>query len=351
MSNIIKITNITDVHVHLRVPGGEHKEDLSWGTKAAVAGGVTRVLAMPNTSPPITDLKSLENLKKIAKNELFCDVGFFLGATNENFVLPDEQKAQFIGLKMYVNDTYGDLRIEDMNVVKEHFKRWHHKNPIAVHAEGDFIPKIIQIAKETQRSVHFCHISTKDDIIAIKKAKSLNLKVTSEVTPHHLFLTNKDFESMGAYAYVKPELKSFDDVAALWENLEFIDVIATDHAPHTKFEKESKNPPPGLPGVQTMLPLMLTAVNAGRLSMQRLIEMISINPAKIYNLPLDGKSYTEVDLSCKYKISDAELFYKCAWTPYKNFNVQGKIIKTVINGSEVFNNSGFLGEIKNGRVL
>jgi carbamoyl-phosphate synthase/aspartate carbamoyltransferase/dihydroorotase len=333
---IIKIPGLIDVHVHMREPGALHKEDWKTGTSAALAGGFTTVLAMPNTNPPITSASSFKNALSTANQKAHCDYGQFIGAgpANAQEIIGSAQRSA--GLKMYLDHTFGELRLDEMPLWMEHFKYWPKNLPITVHAEKRTMAAAILMAAMYDRSLHICHVSRKEEITVIRLAKEKGIKITCEVAPHHLFLTENDITEIGeGKAEVRPVLATPEDQAALWENLDIIDCIATDHAPHTYAEKTSDTPPPGYPGLETALPLMLNAVNQGRLSLDDLISKMYTNPKRIYNLPIQPDTYVEVNLDHKHTISATNMFSRCGWTPFEGYLVSGRVVRVVLRGKEV----------------
>jgi carbamoyl-phosphate synthase/aspartate carbamoyltransferase/dihydroorotase len=197
----------------------------------------------------------------------------------DNFGVISSLAEQSAGLKMYLDQTYGPLRLDDLSIWMAHFERWPRPMPIVAHAEGKTMAAIILLAAVNHRSIHIAHISKKEEIAIIRASKEMGIQVTCEVTPHHLFLTREDIKSdHTGRGEVKPDLATEADQQALWDNFDIIDCIATDHAPHTLQEKDSPNPPPGFPGLETALPLMLTAVSEGRLSPDDLIKRCTPTP-------------------------------------------------------------------------
>ncbi len=199
---------------------------------------------------------------------------------------------------------------------------------------------VILMAAIYDRPVHIAHISLKEEILLIKAAKERGIKVTCEVCPHHLFLTRDDIPAISAghpgRGEVRPRLAGKEDVAALWANLEIIDCFATDHAPHTLAEKDGENPPPGFPGLETILPLLLTAVDSGRLTLDDLIQKMVINPRRIFSLPEQPETWVDVDEKSAYEIHAAEMHSRCGWTPFEGWKVKGRVRRVVLRGSEVF---------------
>ena len=341
----IKLPGLIDVHVHLREPGALHKEDWQTGTAAALAGGFTTVLAMPNTDPPITTGSAFQAVLEMAKKKALCDFGQFLGAGPDNAKEISALSSKSAGMKMYLDHTFGELRLDAMPLWIEHFKHWPEHHPIAVHSEKRTMAAAILLATLYNRSLHVCHVSRREEIEVIRLAKEKGLKITCEVTPHHLFLTERDIPAIGeGVSEVRPVLATPDDMAALWENFDVIDCIATDHAPHTLSEKTSSTPPPGFPGLETALPLMLTAVTSGRLSMDDLVTKMYTNPKRIFKLPEQPNTYIEVDLEQNYSISDKEMFSRCAWTPFKDYQVSGKVMKVILRGKEVYRDGKILAD-------
>lgn len=332
----LRLPGLIDVHVHLREPGGEHKEDMTTGTAAALAGGVTAVLAMPNTLPPVVDSLTLQQAQALVKKKALCDVGLFVGATETNAGPLVSLARRAVGLKIYLDQTYGPLRMRDLGALLSHFRQWPAERPIAVHAEGLSAAMAIGLARSYGRRLHLCHVSLADEIALIRAAKASGARVTCEVAPHHLFLTDKDAARLGPYGAMKPPLATESDVAALWQNLEFIDCIATDHAPHSRTEKESDSPPPGVPGLETMLPLLLTAVVEGRLALERLVELTHEAPRRIFGLNAQADTWIEVDASSRYVLGEEGLKTKCGWTPFAGMTVQGRVRRVVLRGQTAF---------------
>ncbi|MCB0234582.1 MAG: amidohydrolase family protein [Anaerolineae bacterium] len=335
---LIRLPGLVDVHTHLRVPGGEHKEDFASGTAAALAGGFTCVLAMPNTSPPLVTAEALQVARDLARTSIRCDVGIFGGASPEHVDDLPELAEHAIGLKIYLNDTFGPLRVEDLPTLQACFTRWPRTKPIAMHAEGQSVAVGIGLAASYGRPVHFCHISRRDEIELIAAAKRAGLPVTCEVTPHHLFLTESDARRLGPLGDMRPRLATQDDQDALWHHIAMgtIDCIATDHAPHTLDEKASDNPPPGVAGLETSLPLMLTAVRNGRLTLARLVELMATTPRRVFGLPDQPDTYVEIDPEACYEITNAGLYSKCGWTPFAGMQVWGRVQRVVLRGAVAY---------------
>jgi carbamoyl-phosphate synthase/aspartate carbamoyltransferase/dihydroorotase len=346
-----RLPGLLDAHVHLREPGGEQKEDITSGTSAAVAGGFTMVLDMPNSQPPIADARGLACKRKLASQKALCDVGFYLGATEVNASEASELAHKAVGLKIYLDQTHGPLRLRNLAALLAHFRHWPSERPIAVHAEGLSLAIAIGLARSFDRRLHVCHVSSAEEICLIRAAKASGARLTCEVTPHHLFLTEADARRLGPYGAVKPPLGTTADVAALWTHLQFVDCIATDHAPHSRSEKEAIDPPPGMPGLETMLPLLLTAVADGRLTVERLVEMAHQAPQRIFGLPGQPETWVEVDSDARYTLSAEGLYTRCGWTPFEGMAVKGRVRRVLLRGQTLFDEGRIQGKPGCGRAI
>ncbi len=348
----LRLPGLVDVHVHMRDPGATHKEDWDTGTAAALAGGITAVLAMPNTAPPIADAKSFDEALAQARKKARCDYAQFLGAGPETKGAVFHAAERAAGLKMYLDQTFGPLRLDDMTLWAEAIEQWPRDLPIAIHAESRTLAAAILMAHLYDRPLHLCHVSTREEILLIRKAKEKGIPVTCEVSPHHLFLSQADIPRIGeGRAEVRPRLAAPEDQAALWENLDIIDVFATDHAPHTLAEKDGENPPPGFPGLETALPLLLTALGEGRLTLEDIISRMHENPRRIFNLPEQPDTWIEVDPDEKWEIRGESQFTRCGWTPFEGKIVRGKVKKVVLRGSTAYENGKVIVRTGYGRNL
>lgn len=347
----IRLPGLIDVHTHLRVPGGEHKEDFATGTAAALAGGVTMILGMPNTAPPLCDPDVLQATLQQAAQDAYCDVGLFAGSCPSQIHRLPELAPHTIALKIYLNDTFGTLRVEDVPTLRACFQSWPLDKPIAMHAEKQSVAVGIGLAATYNRHVHFCHISRREEIELIADAKMRGLPVTCEVTPHHLFMDVGAAARLGSLADMRPLLGTPDDVAALWEHLnDTVDCVATDHAPHTLAEKGSATPPPGIVGLETSLGLMLTAVSQNRLTLDRLIELMATAPRRLYHLPAQPDTWVDVALEPTV-IRNEALFTKCGWTPFDGVEVAGRVERVTLYGQVVFENGRLLAQPGSGNVI
>jgi dihydroorotase-like cyclic amidohydrolase len=345
---MIRLPGLIDPHVHVREPGQTHKEDWDTATQAALAGGVTTILAMPNTKPPIFDASTLDLALDAARQKAHCDYAQFVGAGPDNTDKLPSLAHKVAGLKMYLDSTFGELRLDDMTLWQPQFEKYPKEYPIVLHSESRTMAAGILFAAIYDRPVHIAHISLKEEVLLIKAAKERGIKVTCEVCPHHLFLTKDDIPAIShghpGRGEVRPRLASREDVDALWENMDVIDCFATDHAPHTIEEKDSDNPPPGFPGVETLLPLLLTAVDGGRLTMDDLIQKTVYNTRRIFKLPEQPETWVEVDENASYEISAKTQLTRCGWTPFDGWKVKGRVKKVVLRGKTAFEDGKVLAE-------
>lgn len=349
---MLRLPGLIDPHVHLREPGATHKEDWDSGTAAALAGGFTAVLAMPNTRPPITDAATLALSLGAAAAKARCDYAQHLGAGPDNVETAPLLADQVAGLKMYLDQTYGPLRLDDMTLWAEHFATWPKWAPIVAHAESRTMAAVILMAQLFDRPVHIAHVSLREEILLIRRAKEAGIKVTCEVGPHHLFLSQEDIPALGfGRSEVRPRLATRADQQALWDNLDVIDCFATDHAPHTASEKDGDNPPPGFPGLETALPLLLTAVREGRLTLGDVVVRMWDNPRRIFNLPDQPDTWIEVDTDASYEIRAADHHTRCAWTPFEGHRVWGRIRRVVLRGQDAYRDGQLLAQPGSGHNL
>ena len=358
---MLRLPGLIDPHVHVREPGQTYKEDWDSATQAALAGGVTMILAMPNTKPPVFDAATLDLALEAAKQKARCDYAQFVGAGPDNAVGDGSRRPlqeiahRAAGLKMYLDSTFGELRLDDMTLWMPHFANYPKEYPIVLHSESRTMAAGILFAAIYDRPIHIAHISLKEEVLLIKAAKERGIKVTCEVCPHHLFLSKEDIPAISnghlGRGEVRPRLATKEDVEALWRNMDVIDCFATDHAPHTIEEKDSDNPPPGFPGLETLLPLLLTAVDHGRLTMDDIIEKSVLNPRKVFKLPEQSETWIEIDENAEYEISAADQFTRCGWTPFEGWKVKGKVRKVVLRGTTAFEDGKTLVESGYGRNI
>jgi len=375
------LPGLIDTHVHLRDPGATHKEDFTTGTRAALAGGVTTVLDMPNNPQPTTTRAALEQKRTLARAKAVCDFGLWVGATAENAELEIGDWGA-VGVKLYMGATTGDLLVTEFDALYRLFSSRSHL-PIVVHAEDNgaleffahdpsrtrhsakrppisaalAVSRALTLAEETGRQLHIAHLSTASEIELVKAAKARAARVTCEVSPHHLFLSTDDEERLGAFGVVNPPLRSPDDVRALWQNLQYCDMVATDHAPHTFEEKQSAKPPSGMPGLETMLPLLLTAASENRLSLQDMARLTSRNPARVFHIAHKGEIAPSYDADLTLvRLNEEYILEKpwqthCNWSPFEGRRVRGRVLRVFSRGREVMNRGEILVEAGTGREV
>ena len=323
--NIITLPGLIDIHVHLRDPGQTEKEDFSTGTKAARAGGFSVIADMPNNKVPIFTYDRLQEKIKKAKKMAHCTLLFYFGTVGDNLKEFKKIYPFVAGLKVYLDNTTGGyiLNIEKLRSV---FTAWKSKKPILVHCEDEHINTLIGIVQKTKKQTHICHIHSRIVLDAIIAAKREGLPISCGVTPHHLFLTKNDERQLGPFGLMKPPLPSKKDNAYLWEHIADIDVVESDHAPHTLAEKKSAKPPFGVPGLETTLPLLLDAVNKKRINIKDVLRLCYDNPRKILHLKKNTDKVL-VDMDAEYIIKGSKLKTKCKWTPFEGWKVKGKIVR------------------------
>lgn len=375
VSGMAIFPGLIDVHVHLREPGGEHKEDFTSGTGAALAGGVTTVFGMPNTNPPLIDATSLADAHRRAAAKVVCDYGLFIGGTPTN-AQDAAQAGDAVGLKLYVGSSTGDLLVDQFPAQIVHFETFPKHRIIAVHAEDEAAVRyyaalgqrrpsicaalatahVLALAEQVKRRVHICHVSTGYELDLIRAARARGLDVTCELTPQHLFLSTTDELHLGALGQVNPPLRDPAEVDRLWQKLDVVDLIATDHAPHTLEEKRGQTPPSGMPGLETMLPLLLTAASQGRISLPDIARWTAERPAEVFGLVDKGHikagyhaDLTLVDLTARWSISDEAQLTRCGWTPFAGREVTGRVKQVYLRGNTVFQNGKVFAEPGSGR--
>ena len=370
-----------DDQVHFREPGLVHKGNISSESKAAVAGGITSYIEMPNTIPQTITGKALDEKIDIASKNSFANYSFLFGGTNNNIDdIKNFDKKKAAGLKLFLGSSTGNMLVDDLDVLREIFLAT--DLPIAVHCEdediireniklykktyGKEIPiekhpmirsekacylsskKAIALARETGARLHVFHLSTAietklfDNNIPLEEKK-----ITSEVCVHHLWFSEKDYQDKGNFIKWNPSIKKDTDQLALWEALndDRIDILATDHAPHLESEKKLDylNCPSGGPMVQHALPAMLTAHKKGKISLEKIVEKACHNPAKLFKIKKRGflregyfADLVLIDLEKKNKVLKDSLFYLCGWSPFEGTTFESSVVKTFINGKIVY---------------
>jgi carbamoyl-phosphate synthase/aspartate carbamoyltransferase/dihydroorotase len=334
--SILTLPGLIDAHVHLREPGATHKEDIASGTRAALAGGVVGLLDMPNNQPPIVTAQQYDDKSALFAAKALCAYGLLMGYQGGSLEHLLAVASQAAGLKLYLDSTFGEMVLRDPQQLDRVFAAWPGPGPIAVHAESAMIRQALQLAQRHGSRLHVCHVPDPDDLIAIDRARQAGARVTCEVTPHHLFLDTSAQGRMGALAAMKPPLLPPDRVALFWRRLSLVDVIATDHAPHTLAEKRSPTPPPGVPGLETLLPLLLWAAEQGRLSLDRLIELTWHGPLRAYQLEPPSGCQITVELGPVFDFPAQGYQSRCGWSPFVGQKGLGRVVSVTTGGNEVW---------------
>ena len=374
------LPGVIDSQVHLREPGLEHKEDLESGGRAAVMGGVTSVFEMPNTKPLTVTAAALADKVRRATNRMYCDFAFYMGGTRENVnQLADFEKLPgCAGIKVFMGSSTGELLVEDDEGVGRILAQTNRR--AAFHSEDEYrlrqrlgeqiagnpashpvwrdaeaarlcTERLIRIARQTGKRIHVLHVSTADEMPLLAANKDV---ATVEVTPHHLTLSSDDYARLGTLLQMNPPVRSKDHQRAIWQALQsgVVDILGSDHAPHILEEKSKPYPasPSGMPGVQTLVPVMLDHVNKGRLSIERFVDLTSHGTARIFGIAQKGRiaegydaDLTIVDLKKKRVIDNNWIESKCGWTPYDGYEVTGWPQGTFVRGRKVMWEDQILG--------
>jgi dihydroorotase len=367
------LPGVIDTQVHFREPGLEHKEDLETGSRAAVMGGVTAVFEMPNTKPLTTSAEALADKVARARDRMFCDFAFYVGGTRENIAdIPALERLEGVpGVKVFMGSSTGDLLVDDDASLSRIIEKISRR--AAFHAEDEVrlkermplrrpgdptshpvwrdeqaalmaTQRLVQLAEQHGRRVHVLHVSTAEEMAFLADHKDW---ASVEVTPHHLTLVAPEcYERLGTYAQMNPPVRDERHRQAIWAALAngVVDVLGSDHAPHTREEKDHAYPDShsGMTGVQTLVPIMLDHVNAGRLTLERFVDLTSHGPNRLFGIRGKGRiavgydaDFTIVDLQRRETISNGWIESRCGWTPYDGVSVQGWPIGTVIRGKRV----------------
>jgi len=366
------LPGVIDTQVHFREPGAAHKEDLETGSHAAALGGVTAVFEMPNTSPLTTSAEALADKVARARSRMHCDFAFWVGGTRENAhaVAELERLPAAAGIKVFMGASTGTLLVEDDAGIAQILSRTRRR--AAFHAEDEYrlnerkplrIPgdpashplwrdavaalqattRLLRIARNCHARVHVLHVSTLQEMQFLADHKDI---ASVEVTPHHLTLTSSDYARLGTRMQMNPPVRDESHREGCWWGLRqgVADILGSDHAPHTLAEKARPYPesPSGMTGVQTLVPIMLDHVNAGRLTLQRFVDMTSAGPARLFGIAGKGRmavgydaDLTIVDLARQKTITDAWIASRSAWTPYDGKAVKGWPVGTIVRGRQV----------------
>jgi dihydroorotase len=366
------LPGVIDTQVHFREPGMPHKEDLESGSRSAVLGGVTAVFEMPNTDPLTSTPEALADKVRRGRDRMHCDFAFWVGGTHENArtLAELERLPGAAGVKVFMGSSTGSLLIADDAGIAEVLS--HTRRRVAFHSEdeerlierkhlrrdGDpsshpiwrdvetavkSTRRLIKIAQDKGALIHVLHITTEEEIELLAQCKDI---ASVEVTPHHLTMDETDYQRIGALAQMNPPVRSARHREALWRGVTqgIVDVIGSDHAPHTLEEKARPYPhsPSGMTGVQTIVPLLLDHMNAGRVSLARLVDLTSAGPARLFGIAQKGRvavgydaDLTIVDLKRRETIRNSWIGSRVGWTPYDGKTVNGWPIGTVVRGRKV----------------
>ena len=379
------LPGVIDTQVHFREPGLEHKEDIATGTAAAAMGGVTAVLEMPNTKPPTVGVGDLADKCRRTEDRAWVDIAFFIGATPENTrELPAlERLSGCAGVKLFMGSSTGTLLVAEDAAIAEVLRQGSRR--VAVHAEdearlrerytivqGGADPsrhpewrdaqtayaatrRLLALAGDAKRRVHVLHVSTAEEMELLREHRDI---ATIEVTPQHLTLVAPDcYEELDSFAQMNPPIRDARHRQALWRAINdgLVDCIGSDHAPHTREEKKRPYPesPSGMPGVQTLVPVMLDHVAKGRLSLERFVDLTSAGPARVYGIAGRGRialgylaDFTIVDLKARRMITNRWIASRCGWTPFDGMTVRGWPVATIVRGEVVMRDGSLTGRRK-----
>jgi dihydroorotase (multifunctional complex type) len=390
------LPGLIDVHTHLRDQRQSYEEDFSTGTAAAAAGGITLCLDMPNNEPVTMDAKSLRERIRAATSRVLVNVAFFSAFPEDPSEISHVVEEGAVAFKLFLTKQIGGVDIDSDDALEESFKQAKQSGvPVAVHAEDKAsiesimkglkqtrrsdidaylkahppeveekaINRVLRLAEKTRVHIHFCHVTSKLGLDAVLNGKKSGLPISCEVTAHHLLLSSADLKRYGTVALTDPPLRNTNDIAVLWEALNqgSIDIIASDHAPHLLEEKKAESVwdvKPGFPNLETIVPLILTQINKGRLTMADLIRLMAERPAQVFHLKERGqlaKGYnadvTVVDMHKEYRINAAKFHSKAKYSPFDGWKVRGKPVKTFVNGQLVMDDGEVIAKPGTGQII
>ena len=388
VSNLIVLPGIIDTQVHFREPGSTDTEDLETGSKSAVLGGVTSVFEMPNTNPPTSSQAEFKRKLSLAANRMYCNYAFYFGATPDN--IEDLKKLNNLegccGVKLFVGSSTGNLLVKDEDDIEKVITN--SSKIISIHSEDEDIlnirkrfikkgdvrshpiwrneecaisstRKVVKIAERNNKKIHILHVTTKEEVEFLSRYKG---NVTFEITPQHLTLSSPEcYEKLGTLAQMNPPIREKKHQDKLWKAIvdDIADVIGSDHAPHkmTNKKKEYPQTPSGMPGVQTLVPIMLNHINNEKLTLDKFVKLVCEKPSKIFNIKNKGyikegfdADLTIVDMNMKKTIQNEWIASKCGWTPFDGYEVKGFPVGTIVNGKTMVW-EGKLIEKANGKPL
>ena len=380
--NLIVLPGCLDTQVHFREPGSTDAEDLNSGSKAAIVGGITGVFEMPNTNPPTSNKKEFQNKLNLAKNRMYCNYAFYFGATPEN----QEELADLkslegcCGVKLFAGSSTGNLLVHKEEDIEKVFAST--SKIVSVHSEDEEIlnqrkklrekgnvlthpiwrneesaisstRRIVKIALRLNKKAHILHVTTKEEVDFLSQNKG---NITFEITPQHLTLTSPEcYEKLGTFAQMNPPIRDKSHYDRLWYAVRnnYNDTIGSDHAPHLKENKLKDYPetPSGMPGVQTLMPVMLNHINEGRLKLEQLIKLLCENPVKIFGIKNKGyikkdydADFTIIDMNKVIEIKNEKIESKCGWSPFNGHKFKGTPVATIVNGKIKMKDGVILGD-------
>jgi dihydroorotase len=396
LKNLLVLPGLIDVHVHLRDEGKAYKEDFYTGTAAAAAGGMTTVLDMPNNAPVTMSAETLKNRMRIAERKVLVHVGFYSEFPKDLDEVKDIVAQGAIAFKLFMACQVGGLNIDDDKALQDALKKVGDLGvPVALHAEDKAslmsnqeemkqakrhdaaaflkahservevkaIERLLEISAQLDVHLHFCHMTTEEGLNVVIEGKKSGRAVTCEVTPNHLLLSNADFERYGQLVIMMPPLRSESHIEALWKGIAngWIDVIGSDHAPHALKEKSASSiwdVKVGVPGLETTLPLMLTMVRKNRLPLDRVVQLLSEKPAEIFNLKDRGRleqgkkaDLVAIDFNRKFTIDVSKFHSKAKYSPYDGWEVQGRPVKTFVNGLLIMDEQEIVAKAGSGEII
>ena len=368
--NLIVLPGCMDTQVHFREPGSTDAEDLNSGSKAAIMGGITAVFEMPNTNPPTSSKKEFQNKLNLAKNRMYCNYAFYFGATpdNQEEIADLKNLEGCCGVKLFAGSSTGSLLVHKEEDIEKVFEST--SKVVSVHSEDEEIlnirkklrekgnvlshpiwrneecaisstRKIVKIAKRLNKKAHILHVTTKEEVDFLSQNKG---NITFEITPQHLTLFSPDcYQKLGTFAQMNPPIREKIHYDRLWYAVRnnFNDTIGSDHAPHLKENKLKQYPdtPSGMPGVQTLMPVMLNHINEGRLTLDQLIKFLCENPVKIFGIKNKGyikkdfdSDFTIIDMNKTIEIKNEQIQSKCGWSPFDGYKFKGTPVSTIVNG-------------------
>jgi dihydroorotase len=381
-SGLTVLPGCIDTQTHFREPGSTDTEDLHSGSRAAIAGGITSVFEMPNTNPPTSNMKEFQRKLDLAKNRMYCNYAFYFGATADNAydLASLEGLEGCCGIKLFAGSSTGNLLVAEENDIEKVFKNA--SKVVAVHSEDEEIlnrnkklikegdvhthpiwrsdecaisstRRIVRIAERYKKKAHILHVTTKQEIDFLSQHKG---NITFEITPQHLTIYAPDcYDKLGTYAQMNPPLRDKSHYDRLWYGVKnnLNDTIGSDHAPHLKVNKEKTYPnsPSGMPGVQTLMPVMLNHVNDGKLTLSQLVKLVCENPVKIFGIQNKGfireqydADFTIIDMHKTIEIKNENIESKCGWSPFNGFKFKGTPVSTIIGGKIKMKDGKILGE-------